>query len=200
MYENEPLARNSSRPYGTNTIEIRLLLCMAVRDFHFQLMKDPKTDFGKYVEEYITSYIKPKDPNLFKIIIASELINAQKLSFVTPTGDLTPRGIMFIELNTKGAYMYNPASFDTLFQNYIAVMQFHNESYYFSPQMPDFSGKAPNADNDLLGQIEPNIEEEDEPNMNITVPKSEFVELLAKYAEKQIKEEKPKKKKVVRES
>lgn len=171
---------------------------MAVRDFHFQLMKEPNADFGKYVEDYITSYIKPKDPAVFKVIIASELINAQKLSFITPTGDLTPRGILFVELNTRGAYIYNPAPFDTLFQNYIAVMQFHNESYYFSPQMPDFTGKK--QDDDLIGKIEPHIEDEDDPNMTITVPKAEFVELLSKFAEKQIKEEKPKKKKVVRES
>lgn len=192
IYENEPLARNN-RPYGTNTIELRMMLCMAVRDFHYERTQNDKLDFFPYVSEYVTKLIQPKDPKMFKDVLKLELINAEKLSFITPSGELTPRGIMFIELNTRGSYMYLPTrNFDILFNNFMTAMQFGNEAFYFSPDMPDYKN---------IDKLE-EIPQEEEEEGDLHIKAEDFAAFLQTMQKKQIKEagDKPKTKKRVRKS
>lgn len=183
IYENEPLMRNN-RPYGTNTIELRMMLCMAVRDFHYERTRDKDLDFFPYVSGYITKLIQPKDPKMFTEVLKLEMVNAEKLSFITPTGELTPRGIMFIELNTRGSYMYLPTrNFDVLFNNFLTAMQFGNESYYFSPEMPDYK-KIDKAE-----ELPPNEEEEEETGLgDLHIKAEDFAKFLQDVQNKQLKE------------
>jgi hypothetical protein len=191
MYENELLARNN-RPFGTNTIELRMMICMGVRDFHYTKTIEPKLEFFPYILKYINDLVKPRDPKIFEQILKLEIINSQKLSFITPEGELTPRGILFIELNTKGSYIYLPSrNFDVLFNNFMTVMQFPNESYFYSHEMPPQELKP-----------EEEVEEEipEEPLLgDLHIKGEDFAAFLEAMHKKQLKEAKPIRKRRVRE-
>lgn len=161
MYENDTIVRNA-RPFGANSIEIRLMICMASREYEFRILKEPNLDLKKFIIDYCNDAFRPTDKEKFEMIVNVEIENTIKLSMISPDGDLTPRGIFFIELNTQGAYIYIPRRHDLLFQNYLNALQMPTETYFFKQKeeelpLPALEDDKEKALEDLHNSIEEDL-------------------------------------------
>lgn len=172
MYENDLIVRNS-RPPGANSIETRLLICVFTRDYQFELRGKPDLPFIPYIIERFTTMFKPPDPKAFETLIQLEIANSQKLSFITPTGDLTARGIVFIELSLNGSYGYTMTKFDNVMGVYMTALSMLETI----PQIPHEICQECY----LQEPEEPAAVEQDPETLTVTIPSKEFIRLVQKY-------------------
>lgn len=130
IYEN-PV---NVRPLGANSIEIKLLICMAVKQFEFAIRQAPEgLDLRKYIIDFCATFMQVNNPEKFTTLIDVEIENSIKQSFIAPDGQLTPRGLWFVEMTNKGGYLYMPEKFEKLLQFFQMALAVPVENYWHKP-------------------------------------------------------------------
>ena len=187
IYENDSIMR-TNRPPGANAIETKLLICVFTRDFQYEIKRNPKLQFVPYVVGRFKAMLKPQDPNTFEDLIKLEIENAQELALVTHTGELTSRGIVFLDGSLNGSYYYNFPKFDNMMAMYMTVLA-----------MPEFQTLAPMGGNTEFCQCEEcekgasefvPMEKSAEPDLpevlKVDIPMKDFIYLVNKYKKSSI--------------
>lgn len=188
IYENDSIMR-TNRPPGANAIETKLLICVFTRDFQYEIKRNPKLQFVPYVVGRFKAMLKPQDPNTFEDLIKLEIENAQELALVTHTGELTSRGIVFLDGSLNGSYYYNFPKFDNMMAMYMTVLA-----------MPEFQTLAPmGGGSHEFCQCEEcekgatefvPMEKSAEPDLpevlKVDIPMKDFIHLVNKYKKSSI--------------
>lgn len=122
VYENDAIINH--RPPGANSVEIRLLVCMFARDYKDLPLKagEVKLPFIDYVADGFKKMFKLIDPILLEALVKLEIENSIKGKFITPSGDVTWKGIYFIELATGGSYGYRLPKYDNTMMAYVTTI------------------------------------------------------------------------------
>lgn len=185
IYENDSIMR-TSRPPGANAVETKLLICVYTRDYMFELKANPQLQYIPYVVGRFITAIKPKDPKTFEDLIRLEIANAQELSLVTHDGELTSRGIVFLDGSLNGSYYYTFPKFDNMMAMYMTVLAMPEFQTLGSGGSPEFCQcedcmKEATEYKPLESPVEGEEESKLPEVLKVDIPMKDFIYLVDKY-------------------
>jgi hypothetical protein len=150
----------------------------------FELKANPKLEYIPYVLGRFITMIKPKDVKPFEDVIRLEIANAQELSLVTHEGELTSRGIVFLDGSLNGSYYYTFPKFDNMMAMYMTVLTMP-EFQTLNSSIPEFCQceECEKGAKEFIPMGNPVQKEESElPDMlKVDIPMKDFIYLVDKY-------------------